>query len=83
MRRNRLQLRTPQQQLDFAIAYPNYYDFDWNDCGKVGDYQVDGRDIDNVGFINVLIDKLINDLSTEKTRIFAIEYPQAASCYYD
>ncbi|MFZ6777081.1 alpha/beta hydrolase family esterase [Undibacterium sp. Ji83W] len=58
-------------QHGFAIAYPDSYSFDWNDCGKVGDYQVNGRDIDDVGFLNVLTDKLINDLGTDKTRVFA------------
>jgi polyhydroxybutyrate depolymerase len=58
-------------QHGFAIAYPNSHSFDWNDCGKVGDYQVNGSDIDDVGFLNTLTDKLINDLGTDKTRVFA------------
>lgn len=58
-------------QHGFAIAYPDSYSFDWNDCGKVGDYQVNGRDIDDIGFLNALTDKLINDLGTDKTRVFA------------
>lgn len=58
-------------QHGFAVAYPDSYSFDWNDCGKVGDYQVNGRDIDDVGFLNALTDKLIKDLGTDKTRVFA------------
>ncbi|MFZ6742033.1 alpha/beta hydrolase family esterase [Undibacterium sp. JH2W] len=58
-------------QHGFAIAYPDSYSFDWNDCGKIGDYQVNGRDIDDVGFLNALTDKLITDLGTDKTRVFA------------
>ncbi|MFZ6720224.1 alpha/beta hydrolase family esterase [Undibacterium sp. Ji49W] len=58
-------------QHGFAIAYPDAYSFDWNDCGKVGDYQVNGRDIDDIGFLNILTDKLVNDLGTDKNRVFA------------
>ena len=58
-------------QHGFAIAYPDSYSFDWNDCGKIGDYQVNGRDVDDVGFLNALTDKLISELGTDKTRIFA------------
>jgi len=38
----------------FAIAYPSSYSFDWNDCGKVGDYLVNHRNIDDVSFLDPL-----------------------------
>lgn len=55
----------------FAVAYPNAYSFDWNDCSKVGDFSVDGRDVDDVGFLGALVDKLIPELGVDPGRVFA------------
>ena len=45
----------------FAVVYPNAYAFDWNDCSKVGDFSVSGRDVDDAGFLGALVNKLIQD----------------------
>lgn len=55
----------------FAVAYPNAYSFDWNDCSKVGDFSVDGRDVDDVGFLGALVDKLIPEIGVDPGRVFA------------
>jgi polyhydroxybutyrate depolymerase len=55
----------------FALAYPDAISFDWNDCSKVGDFTVDGREVDDVGFLEALTDKLIAEGSVDPARIFA------------
>jgi polyhydroxybutyrate depolymerase len=55
----------------FAVVYPNSYTFDWDDCGKVGDFSVNGVNIDDVGFLVALVDKLITEFSIDRGRVFA------------
>ena len=55
----------------FAVVYPNAYTFDWNDCSKVGDFSVNGAEVDDVGFLNVLVDKLMAEISVDRGRVFA------------
>jgi polyhydroxybutyrate depolymerase len=55
----------------FAVAYPDAYSFDWNDCGKIGDYTENGREVDDVEFLVVLADKLISELGLDRGRVFA------------
>ncbi len=55
----------------FAVVYPNAASFDWNDCSKVGDFSVAGRNVDDVGFLVALADKLTQELNVDKKRIFA------------
>lgn len=55
----------------FAVVYPNAYAFDWNDCSKVGDFSVNGQDVDDVGFLGALVDKLITEIGVDRGRVFA------------
>jgi polyhydroxybutyrate depolymerase len=58
-------------QNGFAVVYPNAASFDWNDCSKVGDFKVNGTEVDDVGFLIALVDKLITDTGVDRTRVFA------------
>jgi len=58
-------------QHGFAVVYPNAYTFDWNDCGKVGDFSVNGVNIDDVEFLVALVDKLITETGVDRGRVFA------------
>jgi polyhydroxybutyrate depolymerase len=58
-------------QHGFAVVYPNAYTFDWNDCGKVGDFSVNGVNIDDVEFLIALVDKLITEIGVDRGRVFA------------
>ena len=58
-------------RLGFAIVYPNSYTFDWNDCSTVGDYRVNGAEVDDLGFLAELTDKLIDNYRLDRTRVFA------------
>ena len=55
----------------FAVVYPNAYTFDWNDCGEVGDFRVNGSEVDDVGFLTTLVDKLITEINVDPRRVFA------------
>ncbi len=55
----------------FAVAYPDSYSFDWNDCSKIGDFSVNGREVDDVGFLDALADKLITETGADRSRVFA------------
>jgi polyhydroxybutyrate depolymerase len=58
-------------QHGFAVVYPNAKSFDWNDCSKVGDFIADGREVDDVKFLEVLVDKLIAEHGFDQSRVFA------------
>jgi polyhydroxybutyrate depolymerase len=55
----------------FAVVYPDSSTFDWNDCIRVGDFSVNGRPVDDVGFLNALVDKLIGQIGVDSRRVFA------------
>ena len=55
----------------FAVVYPNAYTFDWNDCSKVGEFSANGVDVDDVGFLVALVDKLVGESGIDRDRVFA------------
>lgn len=55
----------------FAVVYPNTSSSDWNDCSKIGDFSVNGHDVDDVKFLGILADKLITEIGSDRTRVFA------------
>ena len=55
----------------FAVVYPNSYTFDWNDCSKVGDFRVGGAEVDDMAFLNALVEKLAADIHVHRSRVFA------------
>lgn len=55
----------------FAVVYPNAHTFDWNDCSRVGDFSVNGAEVDDVAFLGALVDKLVADLGIDRRRVFA------------
>ena len=58
-------------QHGFAIVYPDSYTFDWNDCSSVGDYRVNGVEVDDAGFLAALTDRLVAQHGVDPARIFA------------
>jgi polyhydroxybutyrate depolymerase len=55
----------------FAVVYPDSYSFDWNDCSKVGDFSVNGRMVDDVGFLGTMVDTLVAAIGVDPGRVFA------------
>jgi polyhydroxybutyrate depolymerase len=58
-------------QHGFAVVYPDSYTFDWDDCGKIGDFSVNGRNVDDVGFVGAVVDKLVGEIGVDPSRVFA------------
>nr|WP_315476847.1 PHB depolymerase family esterase [uncultured Undibacterium sp.] len=58
-------------QYGFGVVYPSASSFDWNDCSKVGDFKVDGHELDHVKFLTLLTDKLIAENGFDPQRVFA------------
>jgi polyhydroxybutyrate depolymerase len=55
----------------FALVYPDGYEGSWNACNIVGDYSANSRNIDDVGFLTGVADKLISELGIDPGRVFA------------
>ncbi|WMW82201.1 PHB depolymerase family esterase [Undibacterium cyanobacteriorum] len=58
-------------QYGFGVVYPSAGSFDWNDCSRVGDFQLDGQELDHVKFLTALSDKLIAEEGFDHNRVFA------------
>jgi polyhydroxybutyrate depolymerase len=56
----------------FAVVYPNAYEGDWDACSIVGSHSANGRNIDDVGFLGAMVDKLIREIGIDRDRVFAI-----------
>ena len=59
-------------QYGFAVAYPNAFEGNWNACNRVGDYSANARNIDDVGFLTALADKLVREIGIDSSRVYAI-----------
>ena len=63
----------------FAVVYPNGYEGYWNGCNIVGDYSANTVDIDDVGFLGAVADKLITEIGVDPGRVFATGVSRGAS----
>lgn len=55
----------------FAVVYPDGYEGYWNACNIAGDYSANKLNIDDVGFLTGMVDKLITEIGVDPARIFA------------
>jgi len=55
----------------FAVVYPDGYEGYWNGCNIVGDYSANKLNIDDVGFLTGMVDKLITEIGVDPGRVFA------------
>lgn len=58
-------------QHGFAVVYPSGKSFDWNDCSKTGDFLVNGRELDDVQYLNTVVDRLVAAHGFDQRRVFA------------
>jgi polyhydroxybutyrate depolymerase len=56
---------------DFAVVYPDGYEGYWNACNIVGDYSANRLNVDDVGFLTGVLDKLISEIGVDRGRMFA------------
>ena len=64
---------------DFAVVYPDGYEGYWNGCNIVGDYSANTLNIDDVGFLGAVADKVITDIGVDPGRVFATGISRGAS----
>src|SRR5579864_2776816 len=55
----------------FAVVYPDGYEGYWNACNIVGDYSANKLNIDDVGFLTGMVEKLITEIGVDPARVFA------------
>lgn len=55
----------------FAVLYPNAFEGDWDACNIVGNYSANKLNVDDVGFLTGLVDKLISEIGIDPGRVFA------------
>ncbi|MCM8762148.1 MAG: phospholipase [Candidatus Omnitrophica bacterium] len=54
----------------FIVAYPDGIEGIWNDGRKGMQYRAHKENIDDIGFISILIDTLANQLNIDKSRVY-------------
>jgi polyhydroxybutyrate depolymerase len=55
----------------FAVVYPDGYEGYWNACNIVGDYSANKLNVDDVGFLTGMVDKLVTEIGVDPGRVFA------------
>src|SRR5579859_2349259 len=55
----------------FAVAYPDGFEGMWNACNASDDSEASHRDIDDVGFLSALADKLADEAGIDTGKVFA------------
>ena len=56
----------------FALVYPDGFEGYWNACNIIGDYNSNKNNVDDVGFLTRLVDKLAEQIGIDPARAFAI-----------
>ncbi len=57
-------------QHGFIAVYPQGYEGHWNDCKKKGPFAAKRENIDDVGFLHVLVDRLVKDHNADRARVY-------------
>src|SRR5215813_2814765 len=55
---------------NFAVVYPDGYEGYWNACNVVGDYSANKLNVNDVGYLTSLVDKLISEIGIDPRRVF-------------
>src|SRR5260221_11532260 len=57
-------------QHGFIVVYPQGYQGHWNDCKVKGPYAARRENIDDVGFLHALVDRLVKDHNADPTHVY-------------
>jgi polyhydroxybutyrate depolymerase len=55
----------------FAVVYPNAYEGYWDICTVAEDVSANGLNVDDVGFLTGMVDKLVGEIGIDPSRVFA------------
>ena len=53
----------------FMAVYPQGYEGHWNDCKARGPFTAKSENIDDVGFLHALVDRLVKDHNADRARV--------------
>ena len=54
----------------FIAVYPQGYEGHWNDCKARGPFAAKRENIDDVGFLHALVDRLVKDHDADRARVY-------------
>ena len=54
----------------FIAVYPQGYEGHWNDCKVRGPFAAKRENIDDVGFLHALVDRLVKDHDADRARVY-------------
>jgi polyhydroxybutyrate depolymerase len=54
----------------FIVVYPQGYRGHWNDCKKKGPFAAKAENIDDVGFLHALVDRLVEIHDVDRTHVY-------------
>ncbi|MEQ1472577.1 MAG: PHB depolymerase family esterase [Candidatus Acidiferrum sp.] len=54
----------------FIAVYPQGYEGDWNDCKVKGPFAAKSENIDDVGFLHALVDRLVKDHDADRAHVY-------------
>ncbi len=60
------------KQHGFIVVYPDGFEHHWNGCRKAGPYSANKLDIDDVGFIDALINRFSKNYHIDLKRVYAM-----------
>jgi polyhydroxybutyrate depolymerase len=69
-------------QYGFAVVYPNAFEGNWNACNIQGDYSANRLNVDDVGFLTALVDKIATEVGIDRSRAFAIGISRGGQMAY-
>ncbi|MDG2308722.1 MAG: PHB depolymerase family esterase [Candidatus Binatia bacterium] len=55
----------------FLAVYPDGFDSHWNGCRAKGPYKANELDVDDVGFLRAIVDRLVESDGVDRSRVFA------------
>jgi polyhydroxybutyrate depolymerase len=58
------------ERYGFLAVYPQGYEGHWNDCRVKGPFAAKRENIDDVGFLHALVDRLVKDHAADRARVY-------------
>ncbi len=59
------------ERYGFVVVYPDGYQRHWNDCRGSADYAANTENIDDVGFLRALVQRMAQEQGVDPARVFA------------
>ena len=59
------------ERYGFIAVYPDGYERHWNDCRGDADYAANLENIDDVGFLRALVQRMVEEQGVDPSRVFA------------